>query len=60
MFMPGMLVRLPKQRRVMVVTNATADRICCSWYEQNRLKSEVFKAEQLVIIDAGSNHLSYT
>lgn len=62
MFMLGMQVRLRKRRVIMIVTGVTSDKsqVHCSWYESGKLKQQAFRTEELIVIEAGYNHLSFT
>lgn len=61
MFIPGMQVRLRKRRVMMVVSGVTSARgqVHCCWYESGKLKRQTFGAEELTVIEAGYNHLSF-
>lgn len=61
MFTPGMLVRVRKQRAIMVVSRVTSDRgqVHCSWYESGKLMQQVFRTEELIVIEAGYQYLSF-
>ena len=60
MVLPGMLVRLRKRWVIMVVVDTAADSVRCIWYEKGKRKSAVFCTKELIVVEAGYNHLSYS
>lgn len=60
MLMLGMLVRSHKRREIMVVSGKFSSRIYCCWYESGKRKWQFFSAEELIVIEAGYSHLSFT
>lgn len=62
MFMPGMRVRLRKRRIIMVVCRGISDSglVSCCWYENGKRKRQDFCVEDLMVIEAGYNYLSFT
>jgi uncharacterized protein YodC (DUF2158 family) len=60
MLMPGMLVRSHKRREIMIVSGKISSRVYCCWYENGKRKWQFFSAEELIVIEAGYSHLSFT